>query len=219
MPIQKPITAGRNASFPIGALISDFASGEGPQRFADNQYVTVAGFVESSKTRTTKNNSLMSYIQLEDDTGLMELIAFQKVLDVSAKFIDENSAVIVRGRISLRDEKEPQLMVESLRPLSELADIKNPHELDSLMRSSGRAGTAPSRAQSSEGKTLFVKLPSIEHPALKRIELILTMFPGQGQLVIWCEREKKRIGSRCLIHPALIEELSEMLGEANVVLK
>ena len=54
---------------------------------------------------------------------------------------------------------------------------------------------------------------------MKRIELILTMFPGDGQLILWCEREQKRIGARCLLHEGLILELEEMLGKENVVLK
>ena len=54
---------------------------------------------------------------------------------------------------------------------------------------------------------------------MKRIELILTMFPGSGQLILWCEREQKRIGTRCLLHEGLILELEELLGKENVVLK
>ena len=54
---------------------------------------------------------------------------------------------------------------------------------------------------------------------LRRIELLLTMFPGQDQMVIWLEKEQKRIGARCRIHPALLQELKELLGEASVVLK
>ena len=45
------------------------------------------------------------------------------------------------------------------------------------------------------------------------------MFPGEQQMVIWCEREKKRIGARCLLHEGLLLELKEMLGEENVVVK
>mgnify|MGYP003335524901 CR=1 FL=1 len=63
----------------IGAVMGDFASEDGPARFEDGQIITVAGVVGNVKTRTTKNNSLMSYIQFEDDTGSMELIAFQRV--------------------------------------------------------------------------------------------------------------------------------------------
>ncbi len=185
---------------PIGALLADFAAEDGPSRWSDNQAVTLAGVVASARTRATRNNSLMSYITLEDDTGAMELIAFQKALDNGGSYVKENAALIVRGRISVRDEKEPQLMVDSFRPLSDL---------------NAPGSSAPPPAE----KKLWVKLPSRDDPALARIELILTMFPGTGQMIIWCEKEKKRIGARCLIHEGLILELEEMLGKENVVVK
>ena len=162
--------------------------------------ITVAGSIESFRTRTTKNNTLMSYIQLEDDTGSMELMAFQKALDSGGGYIQNNAAVIVRGRISVRDEKEPQLMVDSIRPISDVNAL----------------GT---QAPPPKEQKLWVKIPSRYDPAMKRIELILTMFPGDGQLILWCEREQKRIGARCLLHEGLILELEEMLGKENVVLK
>lgn len=185
---------------PVGAVLSDFAAEDGPRRFADNQSITLAGVVASYRTRTTKNNALMSYVQLEDDTGTMELIAFQRALDNGGSYIKDNAAILVKGRISVRDEKEPQLMVDSIRPLSDLNSV---------------GSDAPPPAE----KKLWVKLPSRYDPAMKRIELILTMFPGQQQMIIWCEREQKRIGARCIIHEGLVLELKEMLGDENVVIK
>ncbi len=185
---------------PLGAIVSDFSAEGGPSRFADNQPVTVAGIVASSRTRTTKSNSLMSYVQLEDDTGAIELIAFQRALDSGGAYIKDNAGIIVKGRISVRDEKEPQIMVDSIRPLSDVNAI----------------GTSePPKAESK----LWVKLPSLSDPVLHRIELILTMFPGTQQLILYGEAEKKRVGARCLIHEGLVAELSELLGEKNVVVK
>ena len=192
----------RMGAVPIGAVMNDFGSDDGPRQFRDNQYVTLAGVVESYKTRTTKNNSLMCYIQLEDDTGSMELLAFQKALETGAGYLMNNAAILVRGRISVRDEKAPQLMVDEIVPISDLG---------------ARAETESPRPPREE--KLWVKLPSRFDPALKRIELLLKMFPGQQQLVLWCEREQKRIGARCLIHEGLILELKEMLGDENVVVK
>ena len=45
------------------------------------------------------------------------------------------------------------------------------------------------------------------------------MFPGSGSMIIWCEKEKKKLGTRCLLHEGLILELQELLGPENVVLK
>ena len=112
----------RVGAVPIGAILSDFANETGPERFADNQTVVLAGVIASHRTRTTKNNSLMSYVVLEDDSGSIELIVFQKVLDTAGSYIVDNQAVLVRGRISLRDEKDAQIVVESLRPISDIGE-------------------------------------------------------------------------------------------------
>jgi DNA polymerase-3 subunit alpha len=45
------------------------------------------------------------------------------------------------------------------------------------------------------------------------------MFPGKDKLVLYFEDTKKRLGSTCVIHPALLSELHEMLGDENVVVK
>lgn len=186
---------------PIGAIMSAFSGEEDVQQFHDGQVVTVAGVVQSSKTRTTKSNTLMSYINLEDDTGAMELIAFQRALDNGGGYIRDNAALIVKGRISVRDEKEPQIMVDQIRPISDLGVIE------------------PEPEKPKGEKKLWVKLDTQENPALKRIELILKMFPGKEQMIIYCEKEKKRIGAMCVIHDALVAELKEMLGDGNVVVK
>lgn len=192
--------ARRAGAVSVGAVMNDFAAEDGPRSFSDGQYVTLAGVVASIRTRTTKNNSLMSYVQLEDDTGTMELVVFQRALDNGGGYLAENNAVIVRGRISARDEKEPQLTVDTIRPISDL--------------------NAPaSAAPPPPAQKLWVKLPSLSDPRLKRIELILTMFPGNNQLIIYGEQEKKRVGSPCLIHEGLILELEEMLGKENVIVK
>lgn len=59
----------------------------------------------------------MAYVDLEDDTASMELLCFSRVLNESGGYIRENSAILVTGKISVRDEKEPQLMVDAIRPL------------------------------------------------------------------------------------------------------
>ncbi len=188
---------------PIGAVMVDFASDDGPTQFEDGQSVTVAGIVSSTKTRTTKNNSLMSYVTLEDDTGVIETIAFQKVLDTSSAYLRDNCAVIMKGRISVRDEKEPQLMIDSVRPIEDIGAVE----------------ATPRPKKIPENATLWVKLKTRDCAELKRIELIMTMFPGSQQMIIYIADEKKKIGTRCVIHPALIDELIEMLGEENVVVK
>ena len=52
---------------PIGFLMEDFSSDDGPHTYSDGQLLTLAGIVDTVKTKTTKSSSLMSYVRLEDD--------------------------------------------------------------------------------------------------------------------------------------------------------
>ena len=194
----------RAGLMPIASILTDASSDSHHKTYPDGAVVTVAGVVQSSNTRTTKSNTLMSYIDLEDDTGAMELIAFQRALDAGGRYVKENELIIVRGRVSVRDEKEPQLMVDEIRPISDLGKLT--------------PAQPPVQAASPEQK-LWVKLPSESDPLLERIKLIITMFPGTQQMIIYCEREKKRIGTKCLIHPSLVAELKELCGDKNIVIK
>lgn len=183
----------------IGTILADYERETGPEEFRDGRSVTLAGIIEHAKTRTTRNNSLMAYIQLEDATGSMELLAFQRALDSAGGYIRAGAAVLVKGKISVRDEKEPQLMVDSLQPLA-----------------GGDEAALPEHA---EKKTLWIKLPSRSDPRFKKLEHILVMFEGDERMITYIEDEKKRLSATCLIHDSLLRELREMLGEENVVVK
>ena len=205
---------------PIGSILNAFSEEneletEDSSGFTDGQNVTIAGVIESVKTKTTKSNSLMSYIRLEDDTGNIELMAFQRVLDICGEYLKENHAVIVTGKISVRDEKEPQIMADSIRPISDLANMRR-GEVSGLSDPQQKKNTGISAGAP---ETLWVKLPSEKDPMFEHIRLLLTMFPGKQKLVVYCEAEKKRFGRTCIIHEALIAELKELLGERNVVLR
>ncbi|MBQ9411543.1 MAG: DNA polymerase III subunit alpha [Oscillospiraceae bacterium] len=190
----------RAGAVPIGAILRDQAQEEGPRRFRDGQQVLVAGIVGSYKTRTTKNNSMMAYVSLEDDSGSMELVVFQKALDRGGGYIRDNACILAQGRISLRDEKEPQLTVDDIRPIDDL--------------------DAPPRAQpDTPAKKLYLRVRSDDAKALRRIELLLEMFPGRDRLVLYLEDLKKQRTASCVLHPALVRELQERLGADNVVVK
>jgi len=192
---------------PIGSILVDFADEEGPKVYADGQKVTLAGVVTSAKTKTTKNNSLMAYVGLEDDTGAMELLCFSRVLGESGSFLQEGSAILVEGKLSVRDEKAPQLMCDRIRPLS----AQSGGEAPAVGRPQG--GAAP------VGDKLYVKIPSASDPRMHRTGLVLSFFPGQQPVILYCADTGKRLGSAAQLHPALLRELKEMFGAENVVVK
>jgi len=198
--------AKRHGAARIGDILTGVTGEGGSARYKDEQRVAIVGIISSYKTKTTRNNSLMAYITLEDDTGDIELLTFSRTLDQDGAYIAENNPVVVRGKISVRDEKDPQILVDQIRPVSAL-------ETENLPSIATAARAAEKQ------KKLYVRLPNADHPAYAKIRLILTMFPGEEQMVLYLKSEEKRLSARCVIHPALVEELQEMLGTENVVVK
>lgn len=198
-------TAKRIGAVSIGGIISDFEREGGPEIYRDGQMVTITGVIDSYRTKTTRNNTLMAYVTLEDYSGTMEMLAFQRVIDRDGGYLIENNPIIAKGKLSARDEKEPQILVDSIRPMTDL-DVDKWED------------SKPERKKAISQK-LYVKLPTRDDPALDRIKLILTMFQGDSQIIIYLQDTGKKVGGRCLIHPALIKELQGMVGEENVVVK
>ena len=83
----------------IGSLLDEESN------YQDDQIVTIAGVVQTVKMKTTRNNSMMAYITVEDDTAAIEMLAFSNVLNQFGGYLRENSAVVITGRLSIRDEK------------------------------------------------------------------------------------------------------------------
>lgn len=212
----------RTGVVPIGVISSDATAEDGPSSYHDGQTVTIAGVIASSRTRTTKNNNLMCSIVLEDDSGSMELMAFQRALNTGAQYIHDNALVICRGKLSFRDENDPQLMVDTILPIAELENMSS-GKSEPAHRSSGYVGSDTVRNDASgippAAQKLYVRLPSLEDPELKHIEKLLIMFPGRDRMIVYGNAEKKSLSCSCVIHEALIAELSEMLGSENVIVK
>ena len=45
------------------------------------------------------------------------------------------------------------------------------------------------------------------------------MFPGQERMIMVVGEDKRRLGAECCIRDSLVQELKEMLGDENVVVK
>ena len=184
----------------IGSLLAD-AGQEGGGRFRDGQRVTVCGVVSSSKTKTTKNSTLMAYVTVEDDTGSIELLCFSRTLEQSGAYLKEGLAVAVRGKLSLREDKPPQILCDSAILLeSALPD----------------AAAAPAGER---GKTLYLKFPSAESPELRHLKRVFLMFPGKDPVKLVMADSRKVLQGYLGIHDALLAECQEVLGQENVVLK
>ena len=175
--------------------------------YEDDQIISVAGIVQNVKMKTTRNNSMMAYVTVEDDTGAIEMLAFSNVINQYGGYLKENSAVVVVGRLSMRDDKEPQIVVNRVRPLSDYAD-----------------GTvAPQPQQSVQRRpvigTLYLQLPSEQDPRYRKVKAIVNMFPGESSVKVFFADVRKMRGAKATLDARMLDELESLLGKANVVIK
>ena len=176
--------------------------------YQDDQIVSVAGIVQSVKMKTTRNNSMMAYVTVEDDTAAIEMLAFSNVLSQYGGYIRENSPVVITGRLSIRDEKEPQIVVNRARPITDFTDPALQQE----------ERVEPAQPMKKTG-TLYLRLHSEQDKRYPKIKAILNMFPGESGVVLYFADTKQRRGTRCAIMDNMLKELKNLLGDANVVLK
>ena len=197
-------TVRRLGAVSIAAILESFEEG-GARDFHDGDAVTLAGIVTKVKSKTTRNNSLMAYVTLEDDTGAMELLCFARTLQQFGSFLSENNAVLVKGKISVRDEKEPQLLVDSASTLEE-GDGAGPD-----------TPSVPVSAPRPEFTTLYLRLPTMGTNLDRRVRAVLQMFPGRTQTVLFYADTRRRVGIGCGMDDMLLTELRQLLGAENVV--
>lgn len=204
-----PMDSYRNAAraagaVAIGKIRDDFAQEGGATVFSDGQQLTIAGVVTSSKTKTTKKNTLMAYVVLEDDTGSMEMLCFTRCLENSGSYLKEGQVVLASGRLSVRDEKAPQMMCDSAYPINSSTSTGCPAE------NIGPQGC----------KTLFVRLPSMNSREMEHFRRVLYMFEGRkNQVKIRFADTGRLFGTTCDLRDSLLKELQERFGEENVVVR
>lgn len=183
---------------PIGQLMEEESN------FQDDQIISVAGVVQSVKNKTTRNNSMMSYVTIEDDTAAIEMLAFSNVIAQYGGYLRENAAIVVTGRLSTRENKEPQIVINRARPISDYSSEQKIKDLHPQIR---------------KRDTIYLRLPSEADPRFGKVKAILNMFPGEAPAVIFFADTKMRRGTKCQIADSMVEELERVLGKDNVVLK
>ena len=187
---------------PIAKLMDEEA------HYEDDQIVSIAGIVQSVKMKTTRSNSMMAYVTIEDDTAAMEMLAFSNVLNQYGGYLRENSPVVVVGRLSMREDKEPQIVVNRARPISDYAsgDPEPKRETQTAH-------------QTVSGGTLYLRLDSEQDFRCRKVKAILNMFPGSCNVVLFFADTRQRRGTRCDLTESMLRELKNVLGEGNVVVK
>ncbi|MDR1736223.1 MAG: DNA polymerase III subunit alpha [Oscillospiraceae bacterium] len=171
-----------------------------PEQYPDGETVRVAGFLSGVRTKATKKGSLMAYATIEDKTDAIELLLFPNVLTRTGPLIKNDNVVIVTGKISYRDEKEPQILADDVRLLKSYEPLEPMPE-------------------AKKHQKLYIKLTSEKSPQADTVMRCIALFPGDTPVIIYCADTQKRLGGVCDADERLVAALRLTAGAENVVLK
>ena len=166
----------------------------GRAKVHDGAKETVGGMITAKTIKYTKNNKVMAFLTLEDLAGSVEVIVFPKDYEKNQQYLEEESKVFIRGRVSEEDEADSKLICETVIPFEQTR------------------------------KELWLQYPDKAAYLAGEQELfaMLADTEGDDEVIIYCRKEKavKKLppGRNVKADKVLLSRLTNYLGEACVKL-
>jgi DNA polymerase-3 subunit alpha len=86
-------------------------------RLRDNMKTLMVVIINRKKTQITKSGKIMAFLDIEDLYGTVEAIVFPSVYERCAQAIFEDAVVVLRGKLSFKDEETPKIIAEKITPV------------------------------------------------------------------------------------------------------
>lgn len=167
-------------------------------RYFESKIVVITGILSSVRKRSTKQKKMMASAMLEDLQGTIELVIFPSVYQKVEHLLVNDSIVSIKGKVDLREDEDPQILVESVAPF-----VKLDKRFD--------------------GKNLYVRIPKDMGESTDRLKRILMASPGDRSISVLIEStgEKFSVGGKLkvTITKSLVNNLTQTFGRENVVIK
>ena len=93
-------------------------------KLKDGDKVIIGGIISSVNKKVTKNNDMMAFINLEDLYASVEVIVFPRTFEKYKSLMEEDEIVILKGRVSIREEEQPKILCEDIKPLLKINSEK-----------------------------------------------------------------------------------------------
>ncbi len=196
---------------------SDQGASERPK---DGTRITVCGVISSVSLKVSKNNKMMAFLKLEDDTGEIECIAFENVYEMYLDLLVADKAVAVFGRVSERNEK-PSIIISSIEPLLPDSEFEATDTEDSVPSPVHRISQPERPAEASSPRKIYVRVNGLDSPEAERIKAISELCRGDCELYFYNLADKSYNKLSSGINPSkyICSLLRSVLGDENLVIK
>ncbi len=204
------------------------AAGEAEGPYTDNMTLRLAGIITGKSVKTTRSDERMAFITLEDMTGSIEVVIFPKVLSHCGHLLNTDSALLIRGRLSLREDEAPKLICEELGLLERceenVREENNSHDEDVSCSEACDGGETLSEGLQKSGfkrPGLYLRMDNENCPRLDWAHKYMALFEGDTPVYLYFQKENRlvQVPRKSWIEPneVLLRELAKLLGVKNVV--
>lgn len=164
------------------------------EKYHDNKSVKLLCFVDKIKKKTTRKGDTMAFASISDITSSAEMLIFPKIFSENYDYFTPDKPLVVFGRVSIRDEEQPQIICERIDFIENYSFLKN----------------------------LYLKVDSINDKKLFKASSLINANEGNSAVYIYCNDTKKLLKSEklsCQVTNELVATLKNILGENNVAIK
>ena len=136
---------------------------------------------------------MMGYGVLEGVTGSVEVVAFPRVLQSTGGLFHDDAAVLIKGKLNIREERANSLLIEEISPLSQAVE---------------------------ENRRLYIRIASFSQA--EQVHALLTAYPGNTSVILVDAKRVAKGAPKSWnvqICQGLLDSLHASLGQENIIVK
>lgn len=162
----------------------------------EGRTISVIAVIAGRKVHVTKKGDSMAFVQAEDSTAAIECLVFPEVFRSCMRELTNGEVLLIRGKISRRDE-QPKLIAEQVN----------------------RADSLPAGKR----KTLYINLDRNDTTRITAVTDLLRRYPGMSEVRL-CFRNDRSVVKPNGINGVRIctettAKLNKICGNSNIIIK
>ncbi len=90
----------------------------GACKVLDGSIELIGGMITARTLKTTRNNTLMAFLTLEDMVGAVEVIVFPRDYEKYKLLLNVDDKIYIRGKVAVEEDKQAKLICQEVIPFS-----------------------------------------------------------------------------------------------------
>ena len=180
----------------VTAQAVDFAEDEnGETKVKDQENKVIGGMIVAKQLKSTRSNSIMAFLTIEDMTGNVEVLVFPKDYERYRTLLNEDAKIFISGRVTADEEHGAKMIAQKIVSFDEV------------------------------GRELWIKYQNVESCKNDEEHLISLISDSDGncKIVLYCSEEKqiKYLPQSMTVQldKELLDKMNEAYGSENVGVK